>query len=231
MFIRLALMLLGMVLVTLANPVAAESIETNSVRFPNAPSWLKRNRAEKVIERIQTRLEWTIRKIEARFYEGEGEFQKAQSLGPGVMAVANKRDGVIHLGPKVTSENFDTVFGHELVHIILAQKYKEAIPGWVEEGLANHIGKHGQVNYAWLARQPFPDDVRKLSHPFQTTVTSPQYHYQASQALAEMIAKKCDMSTLLQLSVGMKMESYLDTYCEIKDLNLEFKNWVRKKGG
>lgn len=207
----------------------AGEIQTNAVTMPSAPAWLQRTRVERITDRIQTKLEWTIRKIEVLWYSDEAAFQKAHSLGPGVRAVTNKTTGKIHMGPHVTSENFDSVFGHELVHVILGQKYKEAIPGWVEEGLANHIAKHGKVDYAWLAKQKFPDDVRKLSHPFKTTITSPQYHYQASQALAEMIAKKCDMENLLRLSVGMNMDSYLDTYCEIKDLNAEFRKWVKSK--
>ncbi len=218
--------------VLMTSPFAlAKDIQTNEVNMPEAPEWLSRPRVEKITERISTQLEWTIRKIEVHWYKDEASFLRAQNLGPGVLAVTNKATGTIHIGPKVKNEDFDSVFGHELVHVILGQKYKEAVPPWVEEGLANHLAKRGKVDYAWLAKQPFPADVRKLSHPFTGSVSSPRYHYQASQALAEMIAKKCDMTNLLRLSVGMKMDSYLDTYCEIKDLNADFKVWVKKKAG
>lgn len=210
---------------------SAHDIETNSARILNAPDWLKRNRAEKVIARIQTKLEWTIRKIDVKFYSDQKSFQAAHSLGLGVQAVANKSKNQIHLGPTVTDQDFDSVFGHELVHIILGQKYKEAIPPWVEEGLANYLAKHGKVDYGWLSKQTFPQDVRSLAHPFTGVVRNPRYHYQASQALAEMIAKKCDMENLLRLSVGKNMDIYLDTYCGIKDLNADFKKWVTSRSG
>lgn len=216
-------------LMTLGGFAQAAEIDTNAVYMPNAPDWLKRTRVEKVIDRMQTQLEWTIRKVEVRWYYDEASFIKAQSLGKGVRAVTQKAKGLIHMGPSVNSQEFDSIFGHELVHVILGQKYKEAVPSWVEEGLANYLAKHDKVNYAWLAQQPFPSDVRQLSHPFTNTVSGPRYHYQASQALAEMIAKKCDMANLLRLSVGQSMDTYLSTYCEIKDLNAEFKKWVASK--
>lgn len=208
----------------------AKEIETNSVHMADAPEWLTRPRVEKVIDRIQMHLEWSIRKIETYWYADAASFSKAHSLGPLAMAVSKKSDNTIHMGPMVTSANFDAVFGHELVHIILGQKYKDAIPKWLEEGLANHLAKYGKVDYAWLKKQPFPEDVRTLTHPYSGAVSRIHYHYIASQALAEMIAKKCDLANLLRLSVERNMEDYLSTYCEIKDLNAEFKAWVKKKG-
>ena len=50
-----------------------------------------------------------------------------------------------------------------------------------------------------------------------------------SKALVEMISKKCDLSDLLQLSVGKNLDSYLGTFCEIKDLNQSFTMWLEKK--
>lgn len=211
--------------------VSANEIDTNALKMPNAPEWLKRPRVEKIIDRMQTKLEWTIRKIEVKWYADADSFQKSHSLGPGVLAVTNKKTGVVHMGPSVSEKDFDSVFGHELVHVIIGQKYKDAIPPWVEEGLANNLAKHGAVDYRWLAKQPFPPDVRALAHPFTGLVRNPRYHYQASQALAEMIGKKCDMENLLRLSVGKSMDFYLDTYCEIKDLNADFKKWVLARKG
>jgi hypothetical protein len=209
----------------------AGEIESNAFHMAEAPAWLTRNRAEKVVDRVQTKLEWTIRKIEVIWYKDQASFEKAHSLGKGVLAFARKapEGGSIHLGPNVTNEKFDSVFGHELTHIIFGQKYKQAIPGWLEEGLANYVGRHDHVDYAYLKKQPLPSDVKLLAHPFKNTVSTPHYHYQASHALAEMIAKKCDMENLLRLSVGEKMDGYLDTYCGIKDVNAEFKKWVESK--
>jgi hypothetical protein len=206
--------------------LSAKEIDTNSVIMKNAPDWMSRNRAEKIIDRMQMHLEWTIRKANVIWYTSVDEFIKAHSLGPNVVAVSRQRDNTIHLGPKVDNVNFDQIFGHELVHIIFFQKYKEAIPQWLEEGLANYYSKRGKVDYGWLAKKPFPPDVRQLTHPHRGTVDDMHYHYQASHALAEMIAKKCDLPNLLRLSVGMKMDDYLKTYCEINDLNGEFKKWI-----
>ena len=85
------------------------------------------------------------------------------------------------------------------------------------------------MNYKKLAKHPFPKDIRQLTHPFKSTLTETMYHYRASQALAEMIEAKCDLTNLLRLSVQRKMENYLKSYCEIKDLNSAFKEWVLKK--
>jgi hypothetical protein len=215
----------------------AKEITTNNIHMADAPAWLTQNRVEKIIDHIQMVLEWDIRRIEVYWYKDQASFEKAHGLGPVAMAVSKKGDSTIHLGPKVDSANFDPVFGHELVHIISGQKYKEAIPKWLEEGLANYLAKLGKVDYKYLASRPLPADVRTLTHPYNAvSVDGIHYHYVASQALTEMIAKKCDLHQLLQLSVGKSkdchqetsMECYLDTYCDIKDLNAEYKKWVSK---
>src|SRR5690606_18961288 len=100
---------------------------------------------------------------------------------------------------------------------------------WLEEGLANHLSKMQPVDYKWLAQQPFPNDVRELAHPFKGDATLVSYRYKASQAFAEMLNKKCDLQNLIRLSVQRKMEDYMRTYCEIKDLNKAFQDWVKKK--
>lgn len=210
--------------------VFGAEIVTNSVHMADAPKWLSRVRVDKIINHIQMVLEWDIRKIEAVWYSDPEAFEKAQSLGPLALAVSRKGDNKILLGPKVTSANFDAVFGHELVHIISFQKYKDAIPKWLEEGLANYLAKAGKVDYSWLASQPLPADVRSLVHPSSGTPHQIRYNYLASQALVEMIASKCDLTNLLRLSVGTKMDGYLDTYCEIKDLNVAFKKWLKGRG-
>lgn len=214
------------------NSLYAKEIVTNSVVMPNAPEWLKRTRVEKVIDRIQSKLEWTTRKVKVHWYSSQKEFEKQHSLGPLPRAVTIKKpdEQVIHLGPKVDDSNFDWIFGHEMVHVISFQKYKGAIPRWLEEGLANHLAKKTKtVDYKWLAKQTFPEDVTKMDHPFKGSEKGVTYHYIASQALAEMLDKKCDLENLIRLSVERKMENYIVTYCEIKDLNATFKEWVKKK--
>lgn len=209
----------------------AKEINTNSVYMADAPEWLTRARAEKVIEHIQTALEWSIRKVQVHFYTDQKAFERAHGLGDAMIAASLRSDNSIHLGPKVTSENFDRVFGHELVHVISYQKYKGAIPAWLEEGLANYLAKNGKVDYKWLAKQPFPNDVRSFSHPARGRGDEIHFHYVTSQALTEMIAAKCDLTNLLRLSVERKMDDYLNTYCEIPDLNAAYRAWVKKKSG
>jgi hypothetical protein len=208
-----------------------EPLMTNAVYMHNAPKWLKVTRVEKVTDKIQSQLEWSTRRIHVYWHNTQESFQKQHSLGPLPRAVAIKseKSQVIHLGPKITNENFDWIFGHELVHIIIYQKYKEAIPKWLEEGLANHLAKKTKkIDYKWLASKPFPKDVTQMNHPFAEGDDAALYHYTASQALAEMLEKKCDLENLIRLSVERKMENYIVTYCEIKDLNKAFQDWVLK---
>lgn len=206
-------------------------IVTNEFEIPSAPDWLKQPRVERVTDHVQHKLEWTTRKTNVTFYSTPEAYQKAQNLGPESLAVT-KYDGgkaSIHLGPLVGDKNFDEVFGHELVHVIVFQKYKDSIPKWLEEGLANYFSSPWKIDYKWLAQQPFPTDVRELAHPMHGSAMEIDYRYKASQAFAEMLAKKCDLEELIRLSVTRKMEDYMRTYCEITDLNAAFKKWVLSK--
>ena len=208
----------------------SNDIVTNSVVIHNPPTWLKRPRVEKVIDRIQTKLEWSTRKVSVKWFTSNEEYQKAHSLGPHVRAVAIKgKNSLILIGPDVSDRDFDMVFGHELVHIIIYQKYRGAIPQWLEEGLASHLAKKKAVDYKWLVKQKLPDDIKKLNHSYAGSHQTLLAQYTASQALAELLDKKCGLENLIRLSVERKMEDYIATYCEIKDLNTEFKTWVKKK--
>ncbi len=211
----------------------SKELVTNAFEVHNAPEWLKRTRVEKITDRIQTKLEWTVRRSSVFYHPTQGSYSKAQNLGPRAIAVTRHQSGKsqIHLGPKVNDENFDEIFAHEVVHVIIEQKYKGAIPKWFEEGLANHLSKAPPVDYKWLVKFDFPKDVRELAHPFDGADENIRYSYKASQALAEMLAKKCDLENLLRLSVERKMEDYIRTYCEIPDLNLAFQKWVKGKAG
>jgi hypothetical protein len=202
-------------------------VRTNAVNMADAPDWVTPGRIDTIVDRIESLLEWDIRRINVIWYKDEKAFEKMHGYGPTVLAISRKSDNTVHVGPRVTTTNFDGVFGHEMVHIISFQKYKDAIPRWLEEGLANHLSKRASVDYAWLAKHEFPADVHDLTHPFNGSDDHIRYSYMASQALIEMIASKCDLSELLRLSVGRKMENYFDTYCGIKDLTAEFKKWVK----
>jgi hypothetical protein len=217
---------------------SASEISTNAALFTNSPSWLTTSRVNQVIDRVQSFMEWDIRKIKVIFHENAAEFQKLHGFGSSVAAYSVKTENSIHLGPIVRKDNFDEYFGHELVHIILFQKYKDAVPSWLNEGLANYVSKHGKVDYSWLNKR-LSDflsknknfSVTSLTHPYTNSPTPDfwLFHYQASTALIEMIAKKCNLNDLLQLSVGKKLETYLSTTCEILDINSDFQNWVKKR--
>lgn len=227
--------------IAIPNLVAAKTIQTNELTFSNAPEWVTESRVDRVVSRIQNKLEWTTRRTKVNWYTNLNEYTKAHSLGPDAIAVTTSSGStsLILMGPTVTSENFEHVLGHELVHVIVYQKYKGAIPKWLEEGLANHLARPGQLDYKWLAKQPFPKDVRELAHPFAASASrnrnltreldSVRYRYKASQALAEMLDKKCDLLNLVRMSVARKMEPYIATMCEIQDLNAAFRDWVLKK--
>jgi hypothetical protein len=218
-----------LLLTVFATSVRATEITTNAVHMTGNPPWLTESRVNKVAQDQGNNLEWDIRKVEVKWVSSEQAFENIHHFGPTVEAFFRRSDKMIFLGPRVNSSNFDGIFGHELAHVIIFQKYHDAIPAWLEEGVANYTAKKGTVNYKWLAEQKPIDDVTRLTHPYGSDI-APAYVYQASTALVEMIASKCSLSDLLQLSVGKKLERYLSTYCEIKDLNGDFQKWIKTKG-
>ena len=175
-------------------------------------------------------MEWSTRRVEVIWYEDQASFSNAHKLGPAPIAVAIRGENKILLGPHVTEKNFDPVFGHELAHVISAQKYKDAIPPWLEEGMANFVAKAGKVDYHSLKQFKF-SDVNELAHPIKGDFAMIQSRYQASQALAEMISSKCDFRNLLRLSVQRKLQDYLGNICRITDLNSSFQKWIQEKSG
>lgn len=215
-------------LLLLAATAVAKEIDTNQVHLSGAPAWMQESKVREIAERIGSTLEWDIRKIQVTYYEDKDAYAKVNRLGPLAVAFTRRADGTVHLGPGVTPQLFEAVFGHELAHVILLQKYKDAIPKWLEEGLANHVSKLGKVDYVLLKSKPILD-VTKLAHPYGKEADT-RHVYQSSQALMEMIANKCSLTDLLQLSVGKKLETYLKTYCQIPDVNAAYKDWVTKGG-
>lgn len=210
-----------------AKTVTAAEIQTNFVHIQQAPAWLNEQMVEKATGPVQDFLQWHLHRIRVYVHKDPAAFQALHGAGAMIKAFFRRSDGTMHLGPEVGAENFQAIFSHELVHAVFYQKYKQAIPAWLEEGLANYLGKVGTVDYAWLSQQPF-QDVRKLNHPTRDP-SGLKFHYQTSTALTEMIASKCSLDELLQLSVGAKLETYLGTLCEISDINAAYRDWVKKK--
>lgn len=211
----------------LAASGSAKELVTESIQFIDAPSWLTERQLETTVSRVESKLEWKLRRIKAYGYTDARAFEAVHKLGPKVPALFRHSDSAILVGPEVNKDNFDPLFAHECVHAIFFQKYKTAIPDWLNEGLANYIGRMNKVNYPWLATQSW-GDVRQLKHPYRDAGGS-KLHYAVATALIEMIASKCSLPDLLQLSVGAKLDTYLGTFCEIQDLNQSFREWVSKK--
>lgn len=208
----------------LSTSVFAKTIETNALLVHNAPQWLNHTKVETPLGRIQNYLEWDVRKISVYFHGTEEGYKAGHGLNFLTDAFFKPSDQTIHLSPRINEKNFDKIFSHELVHAVLFQKYKGAIPLWLEEGLANYIGRTSSVDYPWLSKQAI-GDVTAMKHPNQASEGA-KYHYSVSTALIEMIAWKCQLKDLLQLSVGAKLQTYLETYCEIRDINASFQKWV-----
>lgn len=207
----------------------SKDLLTNAALIKNSPEWITQGRINRIADRVQSQMEWTIRRVQVQFISDPTQFTKMHSLGPWPIAVSKKNENTVLLGPKINKDNFDKVFAHELVHIIAFQKYKEAIPKWLEEGLANYFSKDIQANYQWIKTQPFPDDVKNLVHLLKGNENEVRLHYALSLSLAEMLAKKCDLKNLMRLSVGQRMEPYIETYCQIKDLTQALKTWISSK--
>lgn len=207
----------------------AKRIQTNNILFQEAPDWLTEGQVEQATNTVQNFLQWDLHRIKAFYHQNQNEFESLHHAGRSIKAFFRPSDSTLHLGPEVNAQNFVPIFSHEIVHAVFFQKYKGAIPPWLEEGLANYLGKTGPVDYRWLASQP-PVDITTLAHPTKDS-SGLKYHYQASQAAAEMIVAQCSLDDLLQLSVGRKLVTYLSTYCEIPDVNVAFKKWVAKKAG
>ncbi len=209
--------LLGLTILVLASSPQAHaySIQTNSAKIQQIPDsfkkWLTQSRVQRVIDRVESLLQWDIRRINVTYLGSPQEFAQGHGLTGAdtdtIVAVALPKDGSILLGPKVNESNFDAVFAHELTHVVVLQKYKSAVPKWIEEGLANYVGKKGKADYAWLAGET-SIDPRELTHPFvenRIVVQSgskARFHYELATA---------------------------ETTCDTKDLKGDLAKWIKKK--
>lgn len=207
--------------------VRAEAIELNSLHFENPPEWITQQALQKVVTQVERKLEWDIRKIQVRYIPDAEAFEKTHTMGKTVQAFTRTRTGEILLGPLVNTKNWQTVLRHELTHVVLLQKYKNAVPDWMVEGLANRVGGERRVDYAWLKEQNWKT-VRTLIHPFSEKDQS-KLHYQLSQAAVEFIESRCPLAELLQLSVGRSVEKYLKTFCRVESLDTELKAWISSR--
>jgi hypothetical protein len=204
-----------------------DDFQTNCCRVHNAPAWATPLEISNIAARIEEALNWNIRRIKVYFHDSMTSYNKESGLNFATNGFYTHTKQSVHFAPNMDRQQFEATFGHELVHVIFAQKYKNAIPRWLEEGLANFIGSKKSVDYKWLNTQ-FVPDVTGLVHP-QHDATGAKLHYQLSTATAEMIAHKCNMNDLLMLSTGKRLENYLSTFCKIKDVNLAVREWIVEK--
>lgn len=197
---------------------------TNCARFNDSPKWLNLSRVNRIADSVTRIMEWDIRRVEVQWYRNQKEFEAAHSLG-------TRRDPtevkiVFCWDQKLSKVISIVLLDTELVHITSAQKFKDAIPKWLEEGMANHLANFGKVDYKTMAKRPLPKDVTKMNHPMNGSEQDILNHYLTSQALAEMLSARCDFRNLLRLSVQRKMEHYLEKVCRISDINQTFQKWV-----
>src|SRR4051812_30149174 len=115
---------LGLALASLSASAWAGSIEINEISMTDAPAWLKPARLQRVVDQVQDKLEWDIRKVRVTWYRDQASFQRLHGYGETVLAFTRPGDQSIHIGPRVDSGSFDSVMGHELGHVIVRQKYR-----------------------------------------------------------------------------------------------------------
>jgi hypothetical protein len=212
-----------------ALPKSSTPLMTNVAQFQNPPPWLNSTRVNRIAANVTRYMEWSIRRVDVIWYYQQADFEKSHSLGPHAVAVTQRNKNRILLGPKVTEQNFDRVFGHELVHVTSEQKFKGAIPPWLEEGVANFIAKGNGVDYKLLKAHAQAFDTSYLSHPMSGSREQIHLKYQFSQALTEMIAQRCDIINLLRMSVQRRLEDYLSKMCRITDVKKDLQSWIERK--
>lgn len=206
-------------------------ILTNAARLRNAPKWLNESKVTGVVSRIEQKLEWSTRRVDATFYTDQAAFTQAlgTAVGP-VLAFTRRSDQSMHFGPDVNAQNFALVFGHELVHVITFQKYKGHVPKWLEEGLANKIAGSVKVDYRALAEHP-QVPVYSFAHPLSASSREEMnFYYMASLAFVNMLEKKCpSFREVLNLSLKDNLEKSLQTYCQLPaDPTATFWTWLKK---
>lgn len=225
-------------------PARTHSFRTNALDVTNAPASISQRDIQKLTDFIEERLEWSIRRVRVRFYQDTASFQRANKLANTLVdAFTAGADSSVHISSQVPPDMIRGVLAHELVHVVVNQKYRDAIPPWLEEGLANHLSLaagrrlgfqgRGRIDYKRLAAAKGLT-ATGLSHPLGTpgstlSADDVRLRYAASTALMEMISSRCDAQDLLQLAVGKRLEPYIRNTCGIEDLDQAFRDWLQKK--
>lgn len=206
---------------------APNSFRTNCCDVSNAPKWLSNFKVGDIAAQMEREMGWSIRRVKVIFHDTDAEFNEAANLNFSANAFFSPSRQTIEFKPQKDLATFTPTFRHELSHVISNQKFKGAIPAWLEEGFANYLGSKRKVDYKWLATQSLPD-ASGLEHP-QSDAAGSKMHYQLSTATVEMLAHRCNLKDLLMLTTGSKLTSYLETFCKIRDINAEVRAWVKKK--
>jgi hypothetical protein len=211
---------------TWLSPALAENYRTNCCEVENAPSWLSSYTLSEIASEMESEMGWSIRRVKVIFHNTDQTFTKSANLNFSALAFFSPSRQTIEFKPQKDLASFTPTFRHELAHVISNQKFKGGIPQWLEEGFANYIGAKQKIDYKWLKAQTLPD-ASKLSHP-NSDATGSRMHYLLSTATVEMIASKCDLHDLLMLTTGSKMTQYLETFCKIKNLDADVRDFVTK---
>jgi hypothetical protein len=210
----------------------AQEILTNGARFLNPPKWVSAYKANEAIQHVERKLEWSVRRVDVKWFRTQAELEQAFGrTAPMILAFTRKTgDGTIYMGPQVNAGNFKMVLGHEIAHVIMYQKYKGAIPAWLEEGMANDSAGNVQIDYKWLNKQP-RQNVTQMTHPFDAKSNDEvNFKYMASLATVLMLEKKCpSLRELVNLSLKKNIETFIPTYCGIQDLNAALWTWIAQK--
>ena len=206
---------------------ATSNFKTNCCSVENAPDWLSSYTLSDIASDMERDMGWTIRRVNVKFHSTADTFKNAAKLNFIAAAFYSPSSQTIEFSPVKDLASFSPIFRHELSHVISTQKFKGAIPSWLEEGFANYLGSKYKVDFKWLASQTLPDPT-SLAHP-SSDATGSRMHYQLSTATVEFIASRCSISDLLMLSTGAKLTNYLETFCKIKDLNQGVRDWLRTK--
>lgn len=203
------------------------SYKTNCCAVENAPSWLSSYLMSDISAEMEQKMHWVIRRVRVVFHNNKATFASAANLNFSASAFFSPMGQVIEFSPQPNLETFAPIFRHELAHVISNQKFKGAIPRWLEEGFANFLGSRHDVDYKWLAAQTLPN-ASELGHP-STDASGSKMHYLLSTATVEMIAGTCNLDDLLMLATGSKLTNYLETFCKIKDVNKSVRGWITGK--
>jgi hypothetical protein len=205
---------------------------TNAMEVDSSPRWLTEAMVTRAAAKVESRLEWSLHRVKGIFYKTPEEFQKIHGHpGAPILAFYRQQTKDIHFGPLVTKENFESTFAHELAHVVVAQKYKDHLPKWLEEGLANSTADKNDVDWVAVSKI-FPRmDPRQAAHPFSASeFADVQNRYLISLAALQFLKKECpSFRELLNLGLKSNLETYLPTYCKIQDLNAQFWSFVDRK--